>query len=320
MLAGDLEGAIRISSDALATAEELGLDELRVRALTTIGSSMTASDREGGLRMLDEALAIAQAANSPLAAGVLNNIGFQTRDVERANELYRKAAEVAERFGDRTMTRFVHGNVIVTDFQIGRWDESVAAADAFLSESESSPHYSDGSAHVTRAVVRQGRGDITGSLEDLDAALRLARASKDLQALLPPLTLSAYTHALLGRPTEGRQFAAEAIDLATANPPWADDLWILACFADQLEIADSLRAALQRAPNSPRKSAVIAALDGDDGPLATHLAEVKDRAGEAFVHHMSGERLIRQGRHAEGEAELQRALPFYREVRATFFI
>jgi len=320
MLAGDLESAIRISNGALATAEDLGLDELRVRAMATIGSCMAASGLEAGIEKLEEALAIAQHVNSPLAAMVLNNIGFQTRDVERANALYREAAEIAERFGDRAMARFVQGNVIVTDFQVGRWDESVAAADAFLAESKSAPHYSDGSAHATRAIVRQGRGDIAGSLEDLDAALRVARASKDLQALMPPLTLSAYTHALLGRPTEGRQFAAEAIDLAIANPPWADDLWILACFADELEIADALRASLQRVPDSPRKSAVMAALDGDDGALATHLAEVKDRAGEAFVHHISGERLIRRGRHAEGEAELLRALPFYREVRATFFI
>jgi hypothetical protein len=54
--------------------------------------------------------------------------------------------------------------------------------------------------------------------------------------------------------------------------------------------------------------------------LATHLADVNDRAGEAFVRHMSGERLIRQGRRAEGEGDLQRATAFYREVGARFFI
>jgi hypothetical protein len=65
---------------------------------------------------------------------------------------------------------------------------------------------------------------------------------------------------------------------------------------------------------------VIAALDGDDAPLSSHMAEIKDRAGEAVVRQTSGERLIGQGRRSEGEAELQRALAFYREVRATFFI
>ena len=321
MLAGDLEGAIRISSEALATAEALGLDELRVRALTTIGSSMANSDPEGGRQRLEEALAIAQAANSPLVAVVLNNMGFQTRDdVERANAYYRQAAEIAERFGDRAMARFASNNVINTDFQVGRWDEALAAVDAFLAESESSPHYSDSGAHTIRAAVRLGRGDITGALEDLDAAVRLARATKDLQALLPPLVFSAHTHALLGRATEARRFATEAIELADANPPWALEIWPLLWFGDQLEIADSLRACMERAPDSPKRSAAVAALDGDNGPFSRHMREIKDHAGEAFVRLMAAERLIGQGRRADGEVELQRALAFYREVRAIFFI
>jgi len=321
MLAGDLESAIRISRDALAAAEALGLDELRVRALTTIGSSITVQDRDGGLRTLEQALEIARATNSPLLATVLNNIGFHTRDdVARANMFYRQAAEVAERFGDRAMRRFVAGNIATTDFQVGRWDEALAAADDFIAESRSSPHYGDSSAHVTRAIVRHGRGDAAGTVEDLDAAVRLARATKDLQVLLPSLVLAAFTHALLGRPTAGRPFAVEAIELAMANPPWALELWPLIWFGDQLGVAEAVRAAIEAAPDSPMRAAALAALEGDDGPLARFMGDIKDRAGEAFVRLMAAERLISQGRRAEGEAELAEALAFYREVGATFYV
>ena len=321
MLAGDLESAIRISRLALAAAEALGLDELRVRALSTIGSSTTVSDRELGLRTLEEALEIARASNSPLQALVLNNLGFQTWDnVERANELYRQAAEVADRFGDRAMLRFVRGNIMSTNFQIGRWDEAFAAADAFISESLSSPHYSDTSAHVTRSIIRLGRGDTAGAVEDLDVAIRLARASKDLQVLMPPLIGLAIAHALLGRMTAVRPYAVEAIELATANPPWALDLWLLAWVGDQLGVKASLRAAVAAAPDSPRRAAVLAAIDGDDVPLIRSMAEIKDRAGVAFVKLMAAERLLAAGRRAEAETELREAVEFYRAVGAAFFL
>lgn len=321
MLAGDLAGAERLSREALATGEALGLDEIRVRALTTIGSSITVSDRELGLRTLEEALEIARASNSPLQALVLNNLGFQTRDdVERANELYRQAAEVADRFGDQAMLRFVRGNVMSTNFQIGRWDEALTAADAFISESASSPHYSDTSAHVTRAIIRLGRGDAAGAIEDLDVAVGLARASKDLQVLLPPLVASGFTHSLLGRVTAARTSASEAINLALANAPWALELWPLIWFGDQLGIADAVYAAIQAAPDSPMRSAVLAALDGDDEPLTRLMSDIKDRAGDAYVRLMAAERFIGQGRRAEGEAELAEALAFYRGVGATFYI
>ena len=321
MLAGDLEGAIRISREALATAEALGFDELRVRALTTIGSSMTVQDREGGLRTLDQALEIARATNSPLLATVLNNIGFQTLDdVARANAFYRQAAEVADRFGDRAMRRFVAGNITVTDFQLGRWDEALAAADAFIAESRSSPHYGDTSAHVMRGVIRHGRGDAAGAVADLDTAVRLARATKDLQVLMPPLVASGFTHALLGQATSARSFAVEATELARANPPWALELWPLIWFGDELGVAKAVHTAIEAAPESPRRTAALAAVEGDDGPLAQFMNDIKDRAGDAFVRMMAAERLIGQGRRAEGEAELAEALAFYREVGATFYL
>jgi len=321
MLAGDLEGAIRISRDALAAAETLGLAELQVRAMTTIGSSIMVSDPEQGRRTLEAALEIARAANSPLLAVVLNNLGFHIRDdVELANAFYRQAAEVAERFGDRAMLRFIRGNLMTTTFQVGRWDEALTMADALVAESEKSPHYSDSAGHALRAMIRLGRREVAGALKDLETAVRLARATKDLQVLLPTLVQLAFSYLLLGRAADARPLAAAAVELAAANPPWATELWPLLWFGDELDLMDSLRGAIEAAPESPRRAVILAGLDGDDGPFIRSMAEIKDRTGAALVSLLAAERLAAAGRRGEGEAELRAASAFFRDVGATFYL
>ena len=66
MLSGDGEEAIRIGMEALALAEALDLDELRIHALTTIGSAKTLLENTGE-EELERAYELATAVNSPLA-------------------------------------------------------------------------------------------------------------------------------------------------------------------------------------------------------------------------------------------------------------
>ena len=74
MLKGDNEQAIRVAQEALGLAEELELDELRAHALTTIGSSKSRIELASGRAELEQALDIALAADSPIAATTLNNL------------------------------------------------------------------------------------------------------------------------------------------------------------------------------------------------------------------------------------------------------
>ena len=50
------------------------------------------------------------------------------------------------------------------------------------------------------------------------------------------------------------------------------------------------------------------------------MAEIKDRAGVAFVHLMAADRLATRGRRADAEVMLREALAFYREVGASFYL
>ena len=74
MLRQEQDEAIRIGVDALALAEALDLDELRIHALTTVGMAKAWLGASDARSDLDRALEIANAVNSPLACSVLNNL------------------------------------------------------------------------------------------------------------------------------------------------------------------------------------------------------------------------------------------------------
>jgi len=322
MLAGRNDEALEVAREALALAETLSLDELRAHALTTIGSSLNRIDRSGR-REVEEALAIARDANSPTAATTLNNLAVLTvwdGDFPRAQEMYREAQVVAERFGDRDGLRFTRGNGIFTSWVLGQWDAAAEAADAFIAECASSPHYAEGLVRGARAFIRLARSDADGALEDCDLTLAQAREIKDPQRLLTALVSSARLRALLGQHEEARMHAKEALDLARENVQVAAMLNPLDVVAGRLRIREELREIAERAPEGPWKDLTLAAANGDLARVADMFAEFGAPTLEADARLFGGESLILTGRRAEGEAELRKALAFYRSVGATFFI
>ncbi len=102
MLAGRSEDAIRVGREALAMAEELGLDELRAEALTNIGTSRLWTGDAGGFEDLEQSIAIADAINSVESARAYGNLASSLVDfgeLERAAEMLDEARRRAERFG-----------------------------------------------------------------------------------------------------------------------------------------------------------------------------------------------------------------------------
>ena len=100
-LAGDLEDGLRIAEEALALAEELQLDELRAHALATIGSAKNRLELSSGHAELQRALEIADAVNSPLVSTILNNLAVEAS----ASSEMRRAGELY-REGVRAAERF----------------------------------------------------------------------------------------------------------------------------------------------------------------------------------------------------------------------
>ncbi len=322
MLASEEEEAIRIGTEALALAEKLDLTELRIHALTSVGTAKAWLDHTGQAE-LDLALEIAKATNSPLAVVVLNNLGVlatQNGDIVRAEELNVETLSVAQRMGDGENIRFSRANLLYSSMFRGRWDETLENADLFIAECEASPHNMEGSAREMRAAVRLARGDVEGALEDWRRALALARELKDPTRVVPGLLGLARGLAWIGRVDEARALVSDALEIARDRPTIATLLGLIAGEARMLGLDREIVELIALAPDGPWKEAALAEASGE-GVLAADLYQrMGALAVEADVRFGAAERLLEEGRTAEGLAELDKALAFYRSVRATFFI
>jgi hypothetical protein len=323
MLAGERAEGLRLGSDALAMAEDLGLDELRAHALITIGTAKFFMGDEDGVRDLERALEIALAANSPIAANALNNLGViaSTNDLRREHALFEECRELAERMGDRETMRFAEGNLTWSNWALGHWDEALAGANAFIAACEGgSPHYLESHARETRAAIRLARGEVEAALDEYRRARDLAHQAQDPQAQLPSLGLSARAYALLERTDEARKLALAFIAVVQELSEKPAAVAMIAEFAADLGLVQKARELVEAAPPGRFKDAALAELDGEFGRAAEILAELGSLPGEAYARLRAAENLIGAGRRAEGEIELQKALAFYRSVGATFFM
>ena len=319
MLAGQAEEAIRVAREALALAEALSLDELRAHALTTIGSSKNRIELSSGRPELDEGLEVARAADSPIAAVTLNNLAVLAiweGDFARAYEIYPEAIRIAERFGDKDAVRFMRGNAIFGSWVVGRWDEAAEAADMFVADGASSPHYAEGIVREARACIRLARGDLAGAAEDREFVLEHAYRVKDPQRLLPSLAATAMSLVLLGKQDEARTVAEETIALARENVDMTSAANLLVMVAGRLGVRDELREVVELSPGGPWKDLTRAGAEGDLERVGDLYAGFGAPTLEAYARLFGGEEAIAGGRRAEGESEIGRALVFYRSVGA----
>ena len=323
MLAGDHQQAINVAQDALEIAEALELDELRAHALTTIGSAKFHIELATGRSELEQALEIALAADSPIAAVTLNNLavlGIWEGDFPRSYEVYPKAQQIAERFGDRDSARFMRGNAVYGAYAIGRWDEAVEAADRFIAECATSPHYQEGLVRDARGWIRLGRGDIAGAEEDRTFHLDQGRRIKDPQRLLPGLAVAAVQRLMLGDKVAAHALAEEALELARAHIDMAAAANHVIFVAGQIGLRDEYLEIVEQAPGGPWKDLCLAGASGDLQRAGDLYASFGSPSFEGLARLFGGEELIATGRRAEGEAEIERALAFFRSVGATFFV
>ena len=319
-LAGEPQEGIPLAEQALELAERF---ELRARG-TRAGHDW---DGEAAARARRDELpgtGPRDRARRELAGGstILINLAvgaFFDGDVRREDELFGEAYLMAERFGDVDTLRFSRGDRIWTRWALGHWDEAGRAADEFIAECATSPHYLESSAREVRAYLRVARGDRDGALADYRRSLQLARQIKDLQALLPGLVLTAHGLALLGKIDEAQALAGEAIELAGEHVENAAIFWMLnpVCTATR---GSATGARHRGTPEGPWKDVALAGADGDFGRAADLFTARGAPTFEAEARLCAAEELIEAGRRAEGEAELQKALAFLREVGATRYI
>ena len=322
MLSSEEDEAIRTGHEALALAEALDLDELRIHALTSIGTAKAWLDHTGHAE-LERALEIARSINSPLAASVLNNLAVvntQSGDIPRAEELNMATLETAKLFGDRDNVRFSRGNLLYNWLFRGRWDEALEEADRFIAECETSSHNMETAAREVRAEIRFARGDAEGACEDFERGLALARALQNPTRVVPALLRYGRGLTLLGRTDEARPLVVEGIELARETPSVGGLVGNIATDAWKLGLTEEVLEVLELAPDDPWKEGALAEVRGEGTRAADLYRGMGAPSIEADVRFGTAEALIAKGRTAEGRVELENALAFYRSVGATFFV
>jgi len=325
MLSGQLEQAIEVGSEALRMAEELGLEELQAVALMKIGTARALMGDRGGLEELERSFEIAEAINSHESWGTLVNLGSmhaEFGELERAWELHQQSRELADRFGVASDIRWERAEQAAYCYYRGLWDESLRYADDFIAESETgSPHYLESLCRDVRGRIRLARGDVHGAREDAAKQLELARVAGEPQVLASAISFQAWTLADAGREREADGLVSELLALWSEGflrgmSAALDVAWTVRALhreADLLELLDH-EATLTRWFEASRR-----VVSGNLLGAADLCAEIGSLPDEAYARLRSAEIFAHEGRRADADAQLKRALAFYGSVGAAAY-
>jgi tetratricopeptide (TPR) repeat protein len=322
MLAGNQAEALELGREALRMAEELGLEDLVPYALIDIGGARHYTGDTGGVADMERAIEIAMRSSNPVAARGYNNLAAALSDdgdIEGAERLWREGRRVAERFGNRTIGRFIEGQLFWIAFETGRWDEALDAAQAFIEECEAgSPHYLHSSALFVRAYIGLARGNRAAALTDAEQSLALARQAGDPQQVLPALSLKVRVLVELGRLDEARGIAFEMFELARNRGPVRPIQ--LALVAEPLAIVPELRDLLATRPAGTFADIARRIVDGDLLTAAADLDAAGSHAYAADVRLLAARKLAEGGNAGDADEQVRRALTFYRSVGASAYV
>jgi class 3 adenylate cyclase/tetratricopeptide (TPR) repeat protein len=326
MLSSHDQEAIQIGLEALAMAEELGLDDVKAAVLNNLGTARFALGDGSGLDDLSEAIRVATAANAPFelcrAKGNLAANLWVDGKLAEAVDVWEETGADAARYGQLSFQRWVAGVLLVPYYMLGRWEELAEKADAFIAELEAGrPHYLASQAYSARALARFARGEDAEALADCDLALIAGKRAGDNQAVLP--TLSRLAHIRLGLGDHAG--AADATDtfldavkeerIGFASSSLHELAWTLTPLGRGQELADAISGR-----SDPWSRAATAYAQADPVSAADVMGGIGARAEEAYARLAAGRLFMEQGRRDDADAQLDQALAFYRRVGATRYL
>jgi class 3 adenylate cyclase/tetratricopeptide (TPR) repeat protein len=320
-LAGDNRGGLELAERALPMVEQVGQDEVISHVLNTIGMARVCLGDPSGLDDLRRSVALAEATSSPEnlhnAYNNLANMHWRLGRLEPASECLRQARLADERFGYAAGLRWLVGEDMLDHSLRGEWDEALVLADAVIAAATVSPHYHEGPARMVRAEILLGRGDANVALVDSESGLALAREAKDAQTVGPGLLFHARVLIGAARPREADDLLVELLRDHDLADPWQHQLPLL--LAELGRGREYLAALGDEHPATPWLEAGRAAASGDFWRAAAGYGKIGARAAEAQARLLSAEALIAEGRRAAADAELTRALAYFRSVGATAY-
>jgi class 3 adenylate cyclase/tetratricopeptide (TPR) repeat protein len=318
--------AVELAREAIAMAEELGLDEVRGRALNFLGVSEVKLGNLDGLAEIERSIEITVESPGERLRGIINLASMlgELGELQRSMELHEQGLHEAEQIGLLDPLWWLKAERAWDGYLSGRWDEAVAGAEEFLAETATGRlHYMEGAAYVVRGLVRLARGDGAGAVSDTAWVLEHSRAAQDPQVLHPSLAF--HSHALLacGRRAEAEPLVDELLGRLQASRSSTLSYWIVpfAVALTEMNRPAELDTLARNATISTRwldAARAYAAREFEEA-AAIH-AEIGSIPEEAFARLRAAGALVEAGRRAEADAQLQHALAFYRSVGAAAYI
>lgn len=218
MMAGRPAQCIARAEEAIALATELGESEYVASALQYRGVARTELGDVGGLDDLRESIqrSLEAARAFPAGVGYLN-----LADATWMSVGAKEGLELHEKTQAFDLSRGLLGAVLWSKaestwmlFDLGRWDEILAITDELAAVSEEV-----GTAQARmlglpyRALVLERRGDLAGASAVIEQVLPGARASTDLQLLVPTLSVAALVAEAQDDGGNALGFAQELMDV-----------------------------------------------------------------------------------------------------------
>jgi tetratricopeptide (TPR) repeat protein len=329
MLADRTDIALELGREAIALADELGLDDVRADALATVGTALgNAGDRQG-IGTLEESIALASSRNAVAswlrAENNLAVVYVMHGDLQRAQAHLDETLRLTKHFGHHGFARFAEGGpAVVLPYKAGEWDEAVERATTFLVDVERGlPHYQAAVSYTIRGLIRVARADPEAE-RDAERAVEAAWPVKDPQILQTALARAA----LIFLSAQNEKRADELLDEALAGARDVPQLGFasiemhsLAWVALTLGRVDDVRALLELEPfQSPWIRAARAVASSDLVSAADMLGGLDALPDEAFYRLRAAQQFVADGRRAEADDQLTRALAFYRSVRAARYV
>ncbi len=317
-----LRGWELLAQEALALAEELDDDELRMGALISLGTAESLAHPSLAGPSLERAIEIARARNSSEIVRACNNLAYvlwRAGQVDRARALAEESIEYAEKFGDHSLGAFVRAGLRLTmAVKRGEWESALRTIDEFLDRAHSAD-YQKGNVLKNRGRIRLMRDDLEGGLEDVEVATEDARRIGDPQRVVPDLSSAVGLFAQAGAFDRADVHADELVpaidqigyeltfELADLGPA-------LHLLGRDQELA---RLLAQRSPDTPWKVAAERFLERDYVSAAEVYAELGLALDEAECRTFAAERLAADGRHGEAAEQAALALAFHERVGAS---
>ena len=306
--------AVEVAGQALELAERLALVDLQIGALNQRALARNNVGDPGFAADFERSIELARQTSS--AQGVVRGYGNHASllaakgELSRAFALHELSLETAERYGNGSGIRWQRGERVEYDYHAGRWDDASSGIDELLAGSEGQPrHFMDPFLHMFRALLLAARGDFVQALEEDEVQVSLSH-DLDPQSAHVSLAHSSFLRAIASdreaateRLDELLRLWGESLHNVTFNPSeLAFAATLLGRPEDFLAVADAAR-------ETRWLAAARAFARGNHAEAADLFSEIGSRANEAYARLAAGD-----------EANVRRALDFYRSVGARLYV